>query len=242
VEVKTGAVEGVEALIRWQHPRLGLLMPDHFLPAAEESGLIVPIGQQVLEMACSQIKQWLAQEVPVKRVAVNLSGRQFWEEDLAGMITGTLARYGLTTKHFELEVTESVVMGTVAAASRVLRELHDLGMDIALDDFGTGYSSLYYLKELPIDILKIDKSFITQIPDDRDSTTIVATVASLAHGLGMRVVVEGVETMRQLETVMGFGCEQVQGYYFSRPIAPEQVSALLKAGRFPFADKLPKQA
>ncbi|MBU4563308.1 MAG: EAL domain-containing protein [Desulfarculus sp.] len=240
MEVKTGAVEGVEALIRWQHPRLGLLMPDHFLPAAEESGLIVPIGQQVLEMACSQIKQWLAQEVPVKRVAVNLSGRQFWEEDLAGMITGTLANYGLTTKHFELEVTESVVMGTVAAASRVLRELHDLGMDIALDDFGTGYSSLYYLKELPIDILKIDKSFITQIPDDRDSTTIVATVASLAHGLGMRVVVEGVETLRQLKTVMGFGCEQVQGYYFSRPISPEEVSALLKAGRFPFADKIPK--
>lgn len=239
VEVKTGAVEGVEALIRWQHPRLGLLMPDHFLPAAEESGLIVPIGQQVLEMACAQIKQWLAQGVPVKRVAVNLSGRQFWEEDLAGMITGTLANYGLTTQHFELEVTESVVMGTVAAASRVLRELHDLGMDIALDDFGTGYSSLYYLKELPIDILKIDKSFITQIPDDRDSTTIVATVASLAHGLGMRVVVEGVETLRQLKTVMGFGCEQVQGYYFSRPISPEEVSALLKAGRFPFAGKIP---
>ena len=217
-------------------------MPDHFLPTAEESGLIVPIGQQVLEMACSQIKQWLEQGVPVKRVAVNLSGRQFWEEDLTGMITGTLARYGLTTEHFELEVTESVVMGTVAAASRVLRELHDLGMEIALDDFGTGYSSLYYLKELPIDTLKIDKSFITHIPDDRQSTTIVSTIASLAHGLGMGVIVEGVETLRQLKCVAGFGCEQVQGYYFSRPILPKEVSALLKGNDYPFADKLPKQA
>ena len=242
VALKTGVVEGVEALIRWQHPRLGLLMPDHFLPTAEESGLIVPIGRQVLEMACSQIKDWLGQGVPVKRVAVNLSGRQFWEEDLTGMITGTLARYGLTTEHFELEVTESVVMGTVEAAARVLRELHDLGMEIALDDFGTGYSSLYYLKELPIDTLKIDKSFITQIPDDHDSTTIVAAVAALAHGLGMGVVVEGVETLRQLNCVAGFGCEQVQGYYFSRPISPDEVSALLKGSDCPFADKIPGKA
>ncbi|MCB2193209.1 MAG: EAL domain-containing protein [Deltaproteobacteria bacterium] len=242
VDVATGAVEGVEALIRWQHPTLGLLMPDHFLSAAEDSGLIVPIGQQVLEMACSQVKQWLAEGVPVKRVAVNLSGRQFWEEDLAGMITGTLSHYGLTTKHFELEVTESVVMGSVTAAARVLRELHDLGIEIALDDFGTGYSSLYYLKELPIDTLKIDKSFINNIPDERESTTIVSIVASLAHGLGMGVIVEGVETRRQLETVAGFGCEQVQGYYFSRPIHPEEISALLSQNPFPFADKIPEKS
>ncbi len=240
VEIKTGVVKGVEALVRWQHPRLGLLMPDHFLPTAEESGLIVPIGQQVLEMACAQLKIWLEQKVPVRRVAVNLSGRQFWEEDLTGMITGTLARNGLSTEHFELEVTESVVMGTVEAAARVLRELRALGIDIALDDFGTGYSSLYYLKELPISILKIDKSFVTQIPEDRDSTTIVATIATLAHGLGMGVVVEGVETLAQLETVARFGCEQVQGYYFSRPLPPEEISALLKSSPRPFSGKIPR--
>ena len=243
VAVKTGAVEGVEALIRWRHPRLGLLMPDHFLPAAEESGLIVPIGRQVLEMACSQIKDWLGQGGP---------GQAGGGEPLGTPVLG-----GGSYRHDHRH------SGPLRPYHRALRvgghrkRSNGHGGGGGEGCYGNcmiwawkspwtisapGYSSLYYLKELPIDTLKIDKSFITQIPDDHDSTTIVATVAALAHGLGMGVVVEGVETLRQLNCVAGFGCEQVQGYYFSRPISPDEVSTLLKGSACPFADKIPGKA
>ncbi|MCF8034855.1 MAG: EAL domain-containing protein [Desulfarculaceae bacterium] len=239
VELSTGRVRGLEALVRWQHPRHGLMLPDHFIPVAEEADLIVPLGNQVLHMACAQMSRWQGMGVPVERVAVNLSSRQLWEEDLLETITNLLQEYGCPPDLLELEVTESVIMSSVEKGVEVLGRLRKLGVEVSIDDFGTGYSSLYYLKKLPFNILKIDKSFVDDIPGDEDSSNIVASIAGLAHGLHKQVVVEGVETRPQLEAVHSFGCEMVQGFYFSRPLAPEDVEQLLKSGPRPFANRIP---
>ena len=239
VELATGAVKRVEALVRWNHPSQGLLMPGAFLSVAEDSGLIVPMGLQILRMACAQMRLWEEQGIHLERMAVNLSARQMWEKDLVETVTRIMTESGCAPSRLELEVTESVVMASVQRGGEVLERLRAAGVHTSIDDFGTGYSSLYYLKKLPFHTLKIDKSFVDDIPDDRDSMNIVEYVANLAHGLGKEVVVEGVETRRQMETVAALGCEMVQGFYFASPLDPEQLRALLAGGPRPFAHLLP---
>ncbi|MCB2227030.1 MAG: EAL domain-containing protein [Desulfarculaceae bacterium] len=239
VELSTGRVRGLEALVRWQHPRHGLLLPESFIPVAEEADLIVPLGDQVLRMACGQIRRWLGQGLTLPRVAVNISARQIWEKDLVETVLAIMGGNGCPADKLELEVTESVIMSSVEKGMQVLGRLRELGVEVSIDDFGTGYSSLYYLKKLPFSVLKIDKSFVEDLPGDEDSSYIVATIASLAHGLGKAVVVEGVETLDQLKAVASFGCENVQGFYFSKPLPPDEATALLGSGPRPFADRLP---
>jgi diguanylate cyclase (GGDEF)-like protein/PAS domain S-box-containing protein len=229
VSVADGRVRGVEALLRWEHPRRGLVSPGAFLSVAEESGLIIPLGRWALGEACRQMKEWSRAGAPVERVAVNLSGRQFWDSDLASTIAGTLEETGLEASRLELEVTESVVMGDVEAAAAVLGDLAAMGVEISLDDFGTGYSSLLYLKKLPLHMLKVDKSFVQGMVGDRDDASIVRTIVSLAHGMDLKVVVEGVERPEQLAMVEAFGAEQVQGFLFSRPLPPEELGRALEA-------------
>ncbi|BEQ15325.1 putative bifunctional diguanylate cyclase/phosphodiesterase [Desulfoferula mesophila] len=239
VELATGRVRGLEALVRWRHTQRGLLMPDQFISVAEDADLIAPLGVQVLEMACRQIRLWMERGLPVERVAVNLSAHQLWEDDLAETVTEIMEKHGCPPQRLELEVTESVIMSSVEKGREALAKLHRLGVEVSIDDFGTGYSSLYYLKKLPFSVLKIDKSFVDDLPGDADSVNIVASIATLAHGMGKQVVVEGVETLPQLESVASCGCEIVQGFYFSRPLPPEEIERILSCDRRPFANRLP---
>jgi diguanylate cyclase (GGDEF)-like protein len=220
VDIKNGNIVGVEALIRWIHEEKGIISPDRFIPIAEETGLISKIGEWVLREACSQMKKWQNSNLPPMKVSVNLSAQQFLKRDLTEVIKGVLSETGLDPKYLELEITESMTM-EVDYAIKVLRELKDLGVEISIDDFGTGYSSLNYLKKFSINYLKIDRSFIRDIIDGKSDANIVATIISMAHNLGLKVVAEGVENKKQLRFLQLYNCDFVQGYFFSRPIPPE---------------------
>jgi diguanylate cyclase (GGDEF)-like protein/PAS domain S-box-containing protein len=227
-----GAITGVEALLRWQHPEMGVVAPDRFIGLAEETGLIVPIGMWALKSACAQGKAWndwrSAHGQPPLRMAVNLSARQFTQPDLAERIAEVLEETGLPPACLELELTESVFMNDVAQAVGLLHNLKALGVTLSIDDFGTGYSSLSYLRSLPIDVLKIDRSFVNDIATDEDDEAIVVSIIALAHNLKLRVVAEGVESREQLEYLRRHDCDQIQGYYFSRPVAPLQFEQMLR--------------
>jgi diguanylate cyclase (GGDEF)-like protein/PAS domain S-box-containing protein len=215
-----------EALVRWQHPRLGLIGPDQFIPSAEVSGLIVGLGDWVLETACRQIRAWQA-AAPGLRLAVNLSGRQFHQTALAAKISDVLKRTGLPADQLEVEITESVAMSDAAVSRQILEELRRAGVRLAVDDFGTGYSSLGYLRRFPLDTLKIDKSFVREIMVEPDDATIVRTVIGMAHSLGLEVCAEGVETEAQLAFLGEQGCDRVQGFLHGRPMAAEEVRPFL---------------
>jgi diguanylate cyclase (GGDEF)-like protein/PAS domain S-box-containing protein len=225
-EIDGERLVALEALVRWQHPHLGLIGPDQFIPSAEMSGLIVELGDWVLETACSQIRAWQAL-VPGLRLAVNLSARQFHQTTLTGKIREILARTGLQPDHLEIEITESVAMSDAAISIQILEELGRAGVRLAVDDFGTGYSSLGYLRRFALDSLKIDKSFVREIPDEPDDATIVRTVIGMAHSLGLEVCAEGVETADQLAFLRAEGCDRVQGYLYGRPMAAGDVDAFL---------------
>ncbi|HJV88390.1 MAG TPA: EAL domain-containing protein [Noviherbaspirillum sp.] len=231
VDLYTGEMIGMEALIRWQHPELGMVPPDRFISLAEEIGLIVPIGAWVLRTACTQNRAWQRAGLGKLRVAVNLSARQFAERDLVQTIAAVLEETGLEPQYLDIELTESLVMTDVEFTTSVLRELKALGVHLSIDDFGTGYSSLSYLKRFPIDMLKIDRSFVRDITLDADDAAIVQSIISLAHGLRLKVIAEGVETEEQLEHLWLHGCDQMQGYYFSRPLAADAFETLLKEGK-----------
>ena len=231
VDLASGAIHCVEALIRWQHPELGLVPPSQFIPLAEETGMIGLIGEWVLRTACMQGKAWESAGLAI-RVAVNLSARQFREGDLAEKITAILRDTGLTPSLLEVEMTEGVLMQDTAQASATLDALHHMGLQISIDDFGTGYSSLSYLKRLPIDILKIDQSFVRDIHTDPDDRAIVTAVIALAHSLKLKVVAEGVETEDQLAFLRERACDFMQGYLFSRPIPADDVTQLLRSKQF----------
>jgi diguanylate cyclase (GGDEF)-like protein len=216
----------LEALVRWEHPELGLIGPDQFIPSAEMSGLIVELGDWVLETACRQVRAWQA-VAPELRLAVNLSARQFHQTALTGKIRDSLTRTGLQPGHLEIEITESVAMSDAAFSIQILEELGRAGVRLAVDDFGTGYSSLGYLRRFPLDSLKIDKSFVREIPVEADAATIVRTVIGMAHSLGLEVCAEGVETAEQLAFLRAEGCDRAQGYLFGRPMAAEDVEAFL---------------
>jgi diguanylate cyclase (GGDEF)-like protein/PAS domain S-box-containing protein len=227
VDLRTGKVIGVEALIRWNHPEFGMVAPSRFISLAEETGLIVPIGAWVIRTACAQNKAWQRAGRGNLKVAVNLSARQFAQHDLVELIALALAESKLEPQYLELELTESMVMADVESAIEILRKLNALGVQISIDDFGTGYSSLSYLKRFPIDILKIDQSFVRDITVDPDDAAIVSSIISLAHSLRLLVIAEGVETAEQLEYLKRNQCDQMQGYHFSRPLQVSKLEELL---------------
>ncbi|MBF0339948.1 MAG: EAL domain-containing protein [Magnetococcales bacterium] len=226
--LKTGCLQGMEALVRWNKPEHGMVNPGQFIPLAEETGLILPMGAWILRTACQQNAAWSEAIGKTLKCAVNLSGRQFQQKNLAEEVKGVLEYYNLPPESLELEITESIVMGNVDEAIAIMRRLRDLGLSLAIDDFGTGYSSLNYLKRFPISTLKIDQSFVRELPDVRENRAIVDAIISLARSLDLGVVAEGVETVAQLEYLHQSGCEEVQGYLLSRPLGLKEFDALLR--------------
>jgi diguanylate cyclase (GGDEF)-like protein/PAS domain S-box-containing protein len=227
--VDDGRITGVEALIRWISPELGLVSPGQFIPLAEETGLIVPIGEWVLMTACAQAKAWLNHGFKPFMVSVNLSPRQFRQKNLVEMVTGVLEKSGLDANFLNLEITEGVIMHRPDQAVGVLERLHQLGVQLSIDDFGTGYSSLSYLKRFPVQKLKIDRSFVHDITTDDDDASIVTAIVAMAKGLGLEVVAEGVETPEQLTFLARLRCNEYQGFLFGRPIPARDFTQLLEA-------------
>jgi diguanylate cyclase (GGDEF)-like protein len=226
--LETGRLAGFEALVRWNHPHKGMVSPADFVPVAEETGLIVPIGQWVLEEACKKVREWQLSS-PGHRalsLSVNLSARQVAQPDLLERIKGALEESKLNPHHLKLEITESVVMENAEAATQMLKQLRALGVQLSIDDFGTGYSSLSYLHRFPLNYLKIDRSFVMRMTTDNDNA-IVKTISTLAHNLGMQVIAEGIETEEQHQELKELGCEYGQGYLFSRPVEVEGVLRLI---------------
>lgn len=230
IDAASGHIIGAEALIRWDCPGKGIIPPDSFISIAEETGLIIPIGQWILEEACRQNSAWQRAGLPPINVSVNLSPIQFRHTGLVQAVASALTQAGLDPAFLELELTESFVMHDAERINVAMKSLKTLGVDIAVDDFGTGYSSLSYLKRFPVDRLKVDKSFVRDIDSDPDDAAIVRAIITLGHALGLKVVAEGVETLAHLEFLRQHGCDELQGYYFSRPIPALEMEALLCAG------------
>jgi EAL domain-containing protein (putative c-di-GMP-specific phosphodiesterase class I) len=231
-DLQSGEVGGVEALIRWQHPERGLLPPSEFIQAAETNGLVVPLGEWVLREACRAGQQWRergAGQTPI--VGVNLSARQLQEPGLVESVAAALAASGLAPSLLELEITESVVVMDGPAALRTLAELRALGVRLAIDDFGTGYASLSYLRDIPVDAVKIDRSFVAGIGRSRSNLAIVRAIVGLAHDLGLVVTAEGIETLEQRTIAQSLGVDRGQGYYFARPLPADAIDGLLRVGR-----------
>lgn len=232
VNVTTGEITKIEALLRWRHLKLGLVPPEKFIPLAEETGLIVPIGEWVLKTACAQNKLWQdTLGLPSLSVAVNLSVRQFQQPNLVNIVTQILSETKLSPQCLELEITESIAMQNVEFTKKILSELYDLGVSISIDDFGTGYCSLSYLKNFPINCLKIDRSFVRDLSDDNHDAAITTAIIALAHGLKLAVVAEGVETEEQRNLLRVLDCELMQGYLFSRPLSAEDTTGLLQKSK-----------
>jgi len=228
LDVKTQLITGMEALVRWMHPVSGLVLPGGFIPLAEETGMILPIGEWVLREACRRTKLWHDQGDESLCVSVNLSALQFQRQNLAKMIESALEDTGLNPSRLELEITESAIMDEVESSIATMREINEMGVRISIDDFGTGYSSLGYLKRFPIHALKIDRTFVRDITTDPDSATIAAAIISLAHSLRLKVVAEGVETREHLDFLRQRECDEVQGFLFSPPVPEEMFLKLLK--------------
>lgn len=228
VELRTGRIVGAEALIRWNLPDHGPVEPQRFIPLAEETGLIVPIGRWVLHEACRQGKAWLDAGLPPMTISVNVSPRQFRQDNLVRTVVDALQSSGFDGRLLELELTENLVMLDAPQLLATMDELKQLGVRIAVDDFGTGYSSLSYLKRFPVDRLKIDRSFVQDVPGDPDDATIVRAIVALGHNLGLRVVAEGVETEEQRRFLLDCACDEVQGYFFGRPATAAELTQLLR--------------
>jgi diguanylate cyclase (GGDEF)-like protein len=228
VSVDSLAITGVEALVRWQHPQLGLVSPSEFIPLAEDTGLIVPIGEWVLRSACQQAQRWRRQGFAPMQIAVNISARQFHDRDLSQTVIRILEETGLPPKHLELELTESSIMHSAEFAAGMLNRLKNMGINIAIDDFGTGFSSLASLKRLPIDALKIDQSFVREANSDPDDAALVMAIITLAHNLRLKVIAEGVETEDQLRFLQLLRCDEIQGFLFSQPLPADKLASLLE--------------
>lgn len=229
----SGPVVGVEALLRWQHPVRGLIPPDAFIPLAEKTGLIVPIGEWVLDKACRQLKEWHATGRESWSMAVNLSALQFTHERLIQSVRETLERHGLEPRNLTLEITESTAMRNVDESLRILQQLSNMGVRISIDDFGTGYSSLLYLKRLPANELKIDRGFICDLAQDSEDAAIVSAIVALGKTLDLSIVAEGVETAAQQEFLTRLGCGSLQGFLLGRPMFAENVIETLSENELP---------
>jgi diguanylate cyclase (GGDEF)-like protein len=231
LDIVTGHITGTEALLRWNHPRRGLVAPNDFIPLAEETGLTGPIGEWVLATACARNKAWQDQGFTNLTVAVNLSARQFADPKLLSKLTCIIQSSGMDTSTLELEITESMVMTHGASAVEVLEALKAIGVHITIDDFGTGYSSLAYLKRLPIDSIKIDRSFIRDVPGDSGGAKITRAIIALAHSLKLQVIAEGVETEAQLAFLRSLHCDEFQGFYLYRPLPETEIDGVLTRNR-----------
>ncbi|MEW6613729.1 MAG: EAL domain-containing protein, partial [Pseudomonadota bacterium] len=233
VDLRSGRIMGMEALLRWQKPGRGMVSPAEFIPVAEDSGLILPIGEWVLREACAQNKIWQDAGLPPLRVTINISARQFGPNggSVVDTVDQVLRETGLAPAYLELELTESLIMANPEHAAVVLHQLKEMGVGLAIDDFGTGYSSLSYLKRFPIDKLKIDRSFVRDITVDPSDAAIVNAVISLGHSLNLKVIAEGVETADQLAYLQQQACDGIQGYYFSRPLPAISFTQLLRRNK-----------
>ncbi|MEO5657153.1 MAG: EAL domain-containing protein, partial [Nitrospiria bacterium] len=231
VDLGTGRISGAEALLRWRHPELGLISPARFVPIAEDTGLITPIGEWILRAAAEQGQAWRTAGLGPMRMAVNLSARQFTDRGLIQTIARVLGETGFPADSLDLELTESTIMHNAQATIATLHELKRMGVRFSIDDFGTGYSSLSYLKRFPIHILKIDPSFVRDVATNGTDAAIATAIIALAHSLHLTVIAEGVETQEQLEFLRANGCNEIQGFLFSRPLTAEAFTTLLKSGR-----------
>ena len=230
IDLATRQIYGAEALLRWVHPKLGKISPARFVPVAEEAGLVGQIGEWVLRTACRQIREWQDAGFALQ-VAVNVSARQFQQYDVAELVMGIMKDTGARPENLELELTESAVMNNAEASIITLERLAALGVQIAIDDFGTGYSSLSVLKHLPIDRLKIDQSFVRDLPADRDDMAIAEAICALSRTLDLQITAEGVETATQLDALRRLGCDEAQGFLFSRPRPADEIATLLEGAR-----------
>jgi predicted signal transduction protein with EAL and GGDEF domain len=230
VDAATRMVKGMEALIRWKHPDKGLIPPQQFIPLAETSGLIIPIGEFVIRTVCEQIKTWQEAGYKQMNIALNVSSRQFDQQNLIEIVKEALQDAMIPPQCLELEITESIIMRNPEKAMRTLTELKALGIEIAIDDFGTGYSSLSYLKRLPLDFLKIDQSFVKNLASDPRDQAIIRAIIAMAHSLNLKTIAEGVETEEQLSFLQKHGCDEIQGYLFSRPLPAEEIPGILAKG------------
>ena len=228
IQFASGRITGVEALLRWQHPELGLVAPDRFISILEDNGMIVPVGEWVLERACSQLAAWSRDGLGPITVAVNLSGRQLQQKQLEQSIKRIVSQSGINPRLVELEITESVLMRNPELAAHILRELKALGMRLSVDDFGTGYSSLSYLRSFPLDALKIDRSFVKDLIERADDAAIVKAIVALAQSLKLKTIAEGVETAAQYEILTALGCDEYQGYLYSRPVSADVIAGMLE--------------
>ena len=233
VDMVSGEIAGMEVLLRWQHPVEGLISPVKFIPLAEETGLILPIGDWVFRTACAQLHEWQLQGYEVPRLAINLSAKQFRESALADTISSILKENSVDARHIGIEITESMLVHNIEEVVETLGKLSKMGLEISIDDFGTGYSSLSYLKRFPIDKLKIDKTFVDDIATHPDDAAIIKAIIAMAHGLSMKVVTEGVETAAQLAFLRLHGCEQYQGYLYSKPLPVADITLKLKRKNSP---------
>ena len=231
VKLLDGQIFGAEALIRWQHPEMGLVPPGRFIPLAEESGLIVPIGEWALRTACEQMRAWQDEGLPAVRIAVNVSSLQFADPGFVATVDQILRATGLLPEHLDLEMTESILMGDVETSITSLQRLKQLGVWLSVDDFGTGYSSLSYLRRFAIDTLKVDRSFLLNVPDDPDHVAITSAIIALARSLHLGVIAEGVESPEQVRFLRHQGCNDAQGFLFGRPVAADEFRELLACGR-----------
>jgi len=230
VDLRTGSIVGAEALLRWTHPTRGQISPVDFIPVAEDSGLIVPIGRWVLREACRQAKAWVDAGLPRATIAVNVSALEFQNHGFLKGVFAVLADTGLDPRLLEIELTESVLMKHVDPTAAILQSLRERGVQVAIDDFGTGYSSLSYLRKFPVDSLKIDQSFIRQIGTDGDEATLVTAVINMARSLKLRVIAEGVESSEELAFLQAHDCHEAQGYLFSRPVPALDFALILECG------------
>jgi EAL domain-containing protein (putative c-di-GMP-specific phosphodiesterase class I) len=223
MDIGTGRITGLEALLRWQHPELGLVPPDKFIRIAENSGLIMSIGEWVLRTACSQARKWQEEGLPAVPVAVNVSAVQFRQGGFRELIRRVLHETGLAPQYLELELTESLLLSNADVRFLVLQELKAMGLKLAIDDFGTGYSSFSYLKHFPVSKLKIDRSFVRDVAVNPDDAAITSAIISMAKSLNLKVIAEGVENEAQMSFLRAHHCDEIQGYYFSKPLSADEV-------------------
>jgi EAL domain-containing protein (putative c-di-GMP-specific phosphodiesterase class I) len=228
MNIATGKIIGLEALLRWQHPKLGLVPPDKFIRIAENCGLIVPIGEWVLRTACSQARKWQDEGLPAVSVAVNVSAVQFRQEDFCELIRRVLHETGLGPQYLELELTESLLLANEDVMLSVVEELKAIGVTLAIDDFGTGYSNFNYLRQFQVSKLKIDRSFIRDVAVNPDDAAITTAIISMAKSLHLKVIAEGVENEAQMSFLRAHQCDEIQGYYFSKPLATDKVADKLR--------------
>jgi EAL domain-containing protein (putative c-di-GMP-specific phosphodiesterase class I) len=228
LDLRSDRIAGAEALIRWRHPERGMVLPGDFIPLAEQGGMIVPVGEWVLQAACQQSMTWLQAGLPPTPVAVNISSLHFRHRTLLSTVARVLENTGLPPQLLELELTESILMEDIAATLATLRSLKGMGLRLSIDDFGTGYSSLAYLKRFPLDALKVDRSFVKDMSAAADDTAIPSAIIAMAHSLKLEVVAEGVETQEQMAFLKERGCEYAQGYFIGRPMAAPQLTTILE--------------